>query len=202
MFTGIVQEVARVASRRPLETGARFSITSAVCEAGVVPGESIALDGACMTVVETAGGAFDVEVSEESLARTTLGDRQAGDRINLERSMRAGDAIGGHFVSGHIDGVGRVASVETRGDSWIYRFELDASLGRLLVEKGSVAVDGISLTCFACAPTGFDVAVIGHTARNTTLGGKGPGDRVNIENDLLGKYVAKLVDAAIEARLS
>ena len=202
MFTGIIQEVARLKERRPLDTGAMFRIESGVAAADLSLGESIALDGACMTVVAVEDNIFDIEISSESLLRTTLGERAPGDVFNMERSMRAADRIGGHFVSGHVDGTGRIAAVEGKGDSWLYRFTVEEALGRLLVEKCSVAVAGISLTCFACTPTGFEVAVIGYTARNTTLGDKRPGARVNLENDMLGKYVAKLVDAAVMERLS
>ncbi len=202
MFTGIIQEVARLKERWPLDTGAGFRIESGVAAEDFSIGESIALDGACMTVVRAQENTFDIEISAESLSRTTLGEREPGDRLNMERSLRACDRVGGHFVSGHVDGVGQIDDVETKGDSWIYRFTLDQPLGRFLVEKGSVAVDGISLTCFACTPTGFEVAVIGHTARTTSLGEKRPGARVNLENDVLGKYVAKLVDAAIAERLA
>lgn len=184
-----------------LQTGRRLTIATAIPEGDIQIGESIALNGACMTVVGTEAERFSVEVSKESLDRTTLGELARGDRINLERSARFQDRIGGHVVSGHVDGVGTIAHIEPQGDSWIYRFSISPEIARLTVEKGSIAVDGISLTCFHCSDSSFDVAVISHTAKVTTLGLRGPGDRVNLENDVLGKYVAKLVDAALAERL-
>ncbi len=202
MFTGIVQEVAFLKVRQPLQTGERYTIESSVEASHIELGESIALDGACMTVVSAEGRTFDVEISKESLERTTLGERAAGDGLNMERSMRANDRVGGHFVSGHVDGTGKIVAIEPQGDSWVYRFSAAPEIARLLVEKGSIAIDGISLTCFACDKDTFDVAVIRHTAENTTLGRKSVGASVNLENDTLGKYVAKLVDAAVTARLA
>jgi riboflavin synthase len=153
-----------------------------------------------LTVVAVAPTVFSVDVSAESLRRTTLGERVAGDLVNVERSMRLGERLGGHLVTGHVDGTGRVSAVREEGESWIYTFEVGTDLARLLVEKGSVAVDGISLTCFDCRLDRFDVAVIAHTAQATTLGAKRAGARVNIENDLLAKYVEKLLAPVRAAR--
>lgn len=155
-----------------------------------------------MTVVATGPGEFAVDVSAESLRRTTLGDFREGEPVNLERAMRLGDRVGGHMVSGHVDGTGTIESIRPEGESSIYTFRVDPGLAPMLVEKGSVAVDGISLTCFHCEDGRFDVAVIPHTQAVTTLGAKGPGSRVNLEVDVMAKYVAKLVDAALAARLS
>jgi riboflavin synthase len=182
----------------PLAAGCRLTIRSALDVSEIVIGESIAVDGACMTTIATAGEAFTVELSAESLRRTTLGFRTAGDRVNLERSMRLGDRLGGHLVTGHVDGTGRIAAIRQEGESAVYTFDVGAALSRLLVEKGSVAVDGISLTCFRCEAGRFDVAVIPHTAAETTLGAKQMGDRVNIENDLLAKYVERLVTPFVD----
>jgi len=201
VFTGIVQELASVVGIDALQTGRRLTVATTIPDGEIQIGESIALNGACMTVVGTEAERFAVEVSKESLDRTTLGELAKGDRINLERSARFQDRIGGHFVSGHVDGVGTVARIEPQGDSWIYRFAIDPEIARLTVEKGSIAVDGVSLTCFHCTATTFDVAIISHTAKVTTLGLRRAGDRVNLENDVLGKYVAKLVDATLAERL-
>ena len=200
MFTGIVQDVGRIHRQEPLEQGCRLWVSTALPAADFEMGESIAIAGACMTVVETRGSEFAVDVSAESLRRTTLGDLVAGDAVNLERAMRVGDRLGGHIVSGHIDGTGVVESIRPEGESSIYTFRIDAALMPMLVEKGSVTVDGTSLTCFHCGADRFDVAVIPHTMAVTTLGSRRPGDRVNIEVDVLGKHVARLVDAAIAAR--
>jgi riboflavin synthase len=192
VFTGIIEEIATVTAAAPLAAGRRLAIGCANA-ADLALGDSVAIDGACMTVVVVAGSAFEVDVSSESLRRTTLGDRRAGDRVNIERAMQLGERLGGHIFTGHIDGTGRVSAVREEGESFVYTFEVGPELARPLVEKGSVAIDGISLTCFHCLSDRFDVAVIPHTATATTLGAKRPGDRVNVENDLLAKYVEKLV---------
>jgi riboflavin synthase len=146
-----------------------------------------------MTVTRRRVSSFTVHVSRESLRRTTLGDLRVGTRVNLERSLRLADRLSGHLVFGHVDGIGRVRAIEREGESALYRFSLPAALGRLLVEKGSIAVDGISLTVFACSARGFTVAVIPHTAAVTTLGQRRPGDRVNLESDMLARYVERAV---------
>ena len=147
-----------------------------------------------MTVVALADSTFAVDISAESLRRTTLGSLCVDERVNMERSIRLQDRLGGHLVSGHVDGTGRVKAIRSEGESSIYTFEVPPPLATVMVEKGSVAVDGISLTCFDCARDQFDVAVIAHTQEVKTLGMRKPGDAVNIENDLLGKYVARLVE--------
>jgi riboflavin synthase len=207
VFTGIVEDVGRLVRSEDLAEGRRLWVATSLPVSEFEMGESVAIAGACMTVVAMAGGAlgggeFAVDVSAESLRRTTLGDLGEGDAVNLERAMKLGDRLGGHIVSGHIDGTGVVEQVRAEGESSIYTFRIDRALMPMLVEKGSVAVDGTSLTCFHCRDAFFDVAVIPHTQAATTLGSRGPGARVNIEVDVLGKHVAKLVDAAIEARLA
>ena len=192
MFTGIIDEVATIDRVEPLAAGRRLGARCGGA-ADLSLGDSVAIDGSCMTVVAVTDSTFDVEVSAESLRRTTLGDLRSGDRVNVERAMRVDDRLGGHIVTGHVDGTGSVRSIRAEGESSVYTFEVAPELARLLVEKGSVAVDGISLTCFHCLVDSFDVAVIAHTASATTLGSKRAGDRVNIENDLLAKYVEKLV---------
>jgi riboflavin synthase len=192
VFTGIIEEVATLERVEPLATGKRLVLKTARA-ADVAMGDSVAIDGACMTVVAFSASGFSVDVSSESLRRTTLGERRAGDRVNIERSLRLGERMGGHIVTGHVDGTGTVGGIRSEGESSIYTFEVGPELARLLVEKGSVAVDGISLTCFNCRRDRFDVAIIMHTAQSTTLGAKRAGDSVNIENDLLGKYVEKLL---------
>lgn len=200
MFTGIIEDLGSIESVEPLEAGSRLKIATALPTAEFAMGESICCNGACMTVVEIADKTFAIDVSAESLRRTTLADLSPGDPVNLERSIRLQDRLGGHLVSGHVDGTGRVESIRPEGESAIYRFAVPEALTPLLVEKGSVAVDGISLTCFNCDGGGFDVAVIPHTTSVTTLGVRKPGDGVNIENDLLGKYVERLTAPFLDAK--
>jgi riboflavin synthase len=200
VFTGIIEDLGSIESVEPLEAGSRLKIATELPTAEFAMGESIGCNGACMTVVEIADKTFAIDVSAESLRRTTLADLSPGDPVNLERSIRLQDRLGGHLVSGHVDGTGRVESIRPEGESAIYRFAVPEALTPLLVEKGSVAVDGISLTCFNCDGGGFDVAVIPHTTSVTTLGVRKPGDGVNIENDLLGKYVERLTAPFLDAK--
>lgn len=176
---------------RRLGGDAELRLTSAF--RGLARGESIAVNGACMTVAARRGSSFTVVVSAESLRRTTLGSLKAGTAVNLERSLRVSDRLSGHFVFGHVDGMGRLEAVESEGGSALYRFSLPAGFGRFLVEKGSIAVDGVSLTVFDCGRRSFTVSIIPHTASATTLGRRRPGDRVNLETDMLARYVDRAV---------
>jgi riboflavin synthase len=183
MFTGIVEELGTVVSR----DGARLRIgATAVLEDAKV-GDSTAVNGCCLTVVEIGEGYWEADVSDETLARTSLGDLRPGDHVNLERPLRLADRLGGHLVQGHVDAVGEI--VEPAPD---LRIRMPESLRRYIVEKGSITVDGVSLTVVEPLPDGFTVAVIPHTEMVTTLGLKGPGDRVNLEVDLIAKYVERL----------
>ncbi|HEX7371955.1 MAG TPA: riboflavin synthase, partial [Thermodesulfobacteriota bacterium] len=150
-------------------------------------------DGVCLTVVRMSGTAYTVEVSPETLRRSTLSAARQGHPVNLETALRMSDPLGGHLVSGHVDGTGEILEVIPEGNSWRYRFGISREIGRYLIEKGSVAVDGISLTVAECGDQEFTVSVIPHTAQSTTLGKKKPGDRVNLENDIIAKYVEKFV---------
>jgi riboflavin synthase len=192
VFSGIIETLGTIAAVEPARGGgARLTVASPL--RGLVLGESIAVNGACMTVTTRRGGRFTVDVSEESLRRTTLGALRRGTRVNLERSLRLGDRLSGHLVFGHVDGIGRVERIEPEGEGALYSFSLPAALARFLVEKGSIAVDGVSLTVFRCTARGFTVAVIPHTAAATTLGSRRPGDRVNVESDMLARYVDRAV---------
>lgn len=191
MFTGIIECVGAIATVRRSRGDAELTVTSRLRGLGL--GESIAVNGACMTVAARRGATFSVLVSAESLRRTTLGALRRGDPVNLERSLRLSDRLSGHFVFGHVDGTGAVAAITPEGGSALYRFSLPAGLARFLVEKGSIAVDGVSLTVFDCDRRSFTVAVIPHTAAATTLGRKQPGDRVNLETDMLARYVDRAV---------
>jgi riboflavin synthase len=184
MFTGIVEELGSVGSVAP----DRVRISAATVLADAQVGDSIAVDGCCLTVVDQGEGWWAADVSEETLKRTTLGDRQPGDRVNLERPVRAQDRLGGHIVQGHVDAVGEI--VDPAPD---LRVRMPRELLRYVVEKGSIAVDGVSLTVVEVLDDGFTVAVIPHTAAVTTLGHKGPGDRVNLEVDVTVKYVERLL---------
>jgi riboflavin synthase len=177
MFTGIVQERGRVAS---FEDG-RLVVETAI-PAGI--GESVSVDGVCLTVTENGGGRLAFDVVQETVERT----KPFGDEVNLEAALRAGDALGGHYVQGHVDGVGTVRS--TDDPVWI---DVDDSLLRYVAEKGSIAVDGVSLTVAAVDDRGFAVALIPHTLEVTTLGRLAPGDTVNLETDVLAKYVERLL---------
>ncbi len=186
MFTGIVEELGKVGSRN----GSRLRINASVVLEGSDLGASIAVNGCCLTVVATDGSTYwDADVSEETYSRTNLGSLQAGDVVNLERPMALGERLGGHIVLGHVDAVGHVVS---SAPDLVIRIPRD--LMHLIVEKGSVTVDGISLTAFDLTSDTFRVAVIPHTTAVTTLGVRKPGDAVNIEMDVLAKHVERLVE--------
>jgi len=191
VFSGIIECVGEVAALRRLRGDAELRLSSAF--RGLTLGESIAVNGACMTVTARRGSSFTVVISAESLRRTTLGSLRAGQAVNLERSLRVSDRLSGHFVFGHVDGIGKLEAVESEGGSALYRFSLPTGLGRFLVEKGSVAVDGVRLTVFDCGRRSFTVSIIPHTASATTIGRMRPGDRVNLETDMLARYVDRAV---------
>jgi riboflavin synthase len=191
VFSGIIESVGTVAGLRGLQGDAELRLTSSF--RGLILGESIAVNGACMTVAARRGSTFTVVVSAESLRRTTLGSLRSGNAVNLERSLRLSDRLSGHFVFGHVDGIGTLSSIESEGGSALYRFTLPAGFARFLVEKGSIAVDGVSLTVFDCGRRSFTVSVIPHTASATTLGRMRPGQRVNLETDMLARYVDRAV---------
>ena len=190
MFTGLVREVANV---RSMDRGRLVVETS--LEAAL--GDSIAVDGVCLTVVENGRGTLAFDAVPETLARTSLGTLDHGSRVNLEPALRAGEALGGHYVQGHVDGVGSVRSVEREGDGRRVWFDVPPELLRYVVEKGSVAVQGMSLTVAAVDDRGFAVALIPHTLEATTLGTLEPGAPVNLEADVLAKYVEKLLGASL-----
>ena len=198
MFSGIVETTATVTEIAQTEGGARLTLRISLPGADIALGESICTNGTCLTVTAIEDDRLGFDVSAESLRRTNLGDLRPGDRVNLERSLRLEDRLSGHLVFGHVDGVGRVESIQPEGDSFLYTFSIPPDLSRYLVEKGSVAVDGISLTVFACQPAAFTCAIIPHTHEITTLHQRHVGDRVNIETDMQGKYVEKFVTEAVE----
>jgi len=191
MFTGIVEELGTVVALEQKGEAARLTVSAKSVIDDLHPGESIAVDGVCLTVVTCLGQAFSADLSPETLHRSTLGGLKAGDRVNLERPLRFGDRLGGHLVLGHVDGIGTIVRVTPSGDGYLFRFTYPPELEGLLVFKGSIAVDGISLTVANLEPGFFSVAVIPHTFQVTTLGIKGVGAKVNLEADILGKYVAR-----------
>jgi len=194
MFTGLIADVGTLRARKGGADGVRFEIETNLPVAEVAIGASIACSGACLTVVGKGGGWFAVDVSGETQSKTTLGDWRVGRRINLGRSLRVGDELGGHLVSGHVDGVARIADRRAEGDSTRLTVDAPAQLARLVAAKGSVALDGASLTVNEVSGAAFGVCVIPHTAAVTTLGQLQPGDRVNLEIDMLARYVARLLE--------
>jgi riboflavin synthase len=193
MFTGLIREVGAVVSLAGGDGGVRLVVAAPAAAAAAAPGDSISIDGVCLTVVEVGEGRLGFDAVPETLARTSLQTLQQGSRVNLEPALRAGEALGGHYVQGHVDGVGNVRSVEAEGDGRRIWFDADEALLRYLVEKGSVAVQGTSLTVAALDDSGFAVALIPHTLDATTLGSLEAGDPVNLEVDVLAKYVEKLL---------
>lgn len=191
MFTGIVTDVGRVRSVRQTNRDRRYEIETAYDLAGVDLGASISHSGCCLTVVEKGDGWFAVEVSGETLSKTTLGDLNEGDRVNLERAAKLGDEMGGHIVSGHVDGLGEVVSVEPEGGSHRVRIRAPKPLHRLIAPKGSITVEGVSLTVNEVDDDVFGLNIIPHTWDVTTLGQLKPGAKVNLEIDMLARYLAR-----------
>jgi len=195
MVTGIVEELGTIAGVDRGTDSARLTVRGPLVTSDATHGASIAVNGVCLTVVEHADGEFTVDVMAETLSRSSLGSLRAGDRVNLERAMAAGGRFGGHVVQGHVDGTAQVLE-RVPGDRWeILRLILPAGLARYVVEKGSITVDGVSLTVASVVDTSFTVSLIPTTLDLTTLGHKGIGDLVNLEVDVLAKYVERLMSA-------
>ncbi|OHC75908.1 MAG: riboflavin synthase subunit alpha [Rhodospirillales bacterium RIFCSPLOWO2_12_FULL_58_28] len=193
MFTGIITDIGQV--RSVLRGGdARIEIATSYDAGTIAVGASICCSGACMTVIDKGRGWFAVSASEETLSCTTMGGWAQGSRINLERSLKVGDELGGHIVSGHVDGVARLESVTPQGDSLRLVFQAPETLKLFIAAKGSVAVDGVSLTINEVDGRNFGVNIIPHTREHTTLGRLAAGDKVNLEIDMLARYVARLLD--------
>ena len=192
MFTGLVEEMGTVRERAPSAAGARMVIACDQVRDGLALGDSVAVNGACLTVVDLPDGAFAVDCVEETLRRTSVGDREPGDRVNLERAMRMGDRLGGHIVQGHVDGTGTVRQVTPEGDGVLMSIAAPDAVLRYVVEKGSITVDGVSLTVASREADGFTIALIPHTMAATTLAPDAVGRRVNLEADVVAKYVEAL----------
>lgn len=193
MFTGIIQDIGRVQRVERRSGGLLLTIETRLDLGPTRMGESIAVDGACLTVIQKAMGSFSVEIGKETLERTTFSQVREGQGVNLEMALRMTDSFSGHFVTGHVDGVGKIIGVVSEGNSWRYRFRAPGGIARYLIEKGSIAVDGISLTVAECQGSEFSVSVLPYTADRTTLGRKKAGDPVNLEADMIAKYVEKFV---------
>lgn len=194
MFTGLVEALGTVGAVTRVGAGRVLVIAEPNVAEGSVVGDSVAINGACLTVVKREDDALHFEAGPETLLRTNLGELAAGDRVNLERSLRLGDKLGGHLVQGHVDGLGRIAERRREGEWEVVRFDCPSELTAQMVSKGSVAVDGVSLTLVDVKATSFNVALIPHTLARTTLGLKQSGATVNLETDILGKYVQKYVE--------
>lgn len=186
---------------RPVGQGRRLTIDSDFVLKGTKIGDSIAVSGVCLTAVTIAERRFEVDVSPETLDRSTLGNSKIGERVNLERALCLSDRLDGHLVSGHLDGMGHIRERETKSNAIIISFDVPAALTRYMIEKGSVAVDGVSLTINVCDRQGFEVSIIPYTAKWTTVGTKKIGDPVNIETDMIGKYVERFVTGRGEAEM-
>jgi riboflavin synthase len=193
MFTGLIEDVGKIESLRVSGRSAVLTVKTNLSVGGMKLGASIAVNGACLSVVKKGKRNFTVDVSPETLQRTNLEKQNIGSLVNLELPMRLADRLGGHLVTGHVDGVGTIASVKRKGDFTVFTFRVPPKLGSLLVSKGSVAVDGISLTVNECSRERFSVVIIPLTLQNTNLRTRSLGDKVNIETDLIGKYVQSFV---------
>jgi riboflavin synthase len=192
MFTGIVSELGEVEVIERSGEGARLRVRAKLA-AGLEPGGSVSVAGACLTAAETDGEAFAADVMNQTLSLTTLGDFEPGDRVNLEAALRAGDPLGGHVVQGHVDGVGEVTRAEPDGVARRVRVRLPAELSRYVVEHGSIAIDGVSLTVAGLERDELEVSLIPETLERTTLGSVGVGERVNVEVDQIARYVERLL---------
>jgi riboflavin synthase len=193
MFTGIIEGLGTIREIRSKGQGKRMTVDADFFLEQTKIGDSISVSGACLTVVMIDDKRFTADVSPETLAKTTFGSAKIGDRVNLERALCLSDRIDGHLVSGHIDGTGTVALKKNIGDAIIVSFKVPEFISHYMIQKGSVAVDGISLTINDCDFNGFDVSIIPHTAKLTTIGFKKAGDLVNIETDMIGKYVERFI---------
>jgi len=193
LFTGLILEMGEIASLNKKGNGARLALHAKTLVRDAALGDSISVNGTCLTVVEIKGDTLSFDLSDETLRSTNIGELKIKDRVNLEPALRLDAKLGGHFVTGHIDGVGKIKAKTLSGDVYRIVIGTEGRLADFLVEKGSVAVDGISLTVVDVFRDGFSIVIIPHTASLTTIGFKGPGAAVNIEVDILGKYVSKFL---------
>lgn len=193
MFTGIIEGLGTIYALQPSGEGKKLTIEADFILKGSKEGDSISVSGACLTAVVIDGGRFTVDVSPETLSRSTFAQAKTGERVNIERAMRLSDRIDGHLVSGHIDGVGTIIHRKIKSNAILITIGVPESLSRFMIEKGSVAVDGISLTINGCDQNSFEISIIPYTSKLTTIGFKNIGNHVNIETDMIGKYVEKFL---------
>lgn len=196
MFTGLIATVGTIREKVPGRGSVRLGIESDLPVADMIDGESVAVDGVCLTVVRRSGRRFYADAIAETLGLTTMGNLRSGSRVNLERALRMGDRLGGHLVQGHVDGVGKVREVVRKGDDYRLRITLPEDIGRYVAWKGSIAIQGVSLTVSALEGDWFEVALIPETLTRTNLGSMGRGDVANLEVDLMARYLARLNDSA------
>ncbi len=199
MFTGIIEGLGTIVEIRPSGLGKHVTIDADFVLDQTKTGDSIAVSGACLTAVTINGKRFEVDVAPETLSKSTFGSAKTGDRVNLERALRLSDRLDGHLVSGHLDGTGIIKDKKILGNAIIVTIGVPESLSCYMIKKGSVAVDGISLTINNCGPKSFELSIIPHTAKLTTIGFKKTGDHVNIETDMIGKYIERFMANRSEA---
>lgn len=199
MFTGIIEEIGTINRIQHGPKSAVIEVQASKVLEGTKLGDSISTNGACLTVIEMSESVFKVEAMNETLERTNLGELNVGSRVNLERAMELGERLGGHMVSGHIDGVGTIVSMRQDDIAWWVEVSCDSTLMRYIIEKGSIAIDGISLTVAKVHPSSFEVSIIPHTKDHTTLLSKSINDKVNLENDLVGKYIEQFTMGTVQS---
>ena len=202
MFTGIVEDVGAVVSVSPLLACKAIAISTNLPEEGMAPGDSISVSGVCLTVTKSAPGSFTADVSAETLSKSTIGLLKPGDAVNLERALSLSGRLGGHIVYGHVDGVGVIREIRPEGETRLFHIQAEPSIMKFIVYKGAIAVDGVSLTISAVRRDAFETAVIPATMERTILKNARPGARVNLETDIIGKYVLKHLDAAKEGGIT
>jgi len=193
MFTGIIEGLGTISGIQPSNQGKKITVKSDFFLENSKIGDSIAINGACLTAVGIQGKSFQVDVAPETLSMSILSHTKIGDRVNLERALRLSDRLDGHLVSGHVDGIGKIKERKNQGNAIIITVEIPDVISRYIIKKGSVAVDGVSLTVNSCNSNSFKISIIPHTAKLTTVGFKRVGDLVNIETDMIGKYIERFI---------
>jgi riboflavin synthase len=201
MFTGLIEDIGTIVKLERKGAGALLVVSHTVVLDDLKLGDSVAVDGVCLTITDLGSQSFSAEASAETVRRTTLGTKKPHEGVNLERALRLSDRLGGHLVTGHVDEVGTIGSIVPEGSAWKITITVSPKTTRYVVEKGSVTVDGISLTVNEVRDDRFSVNIIPHTAAQTTLTAKGTGEKVNIETDIIGKYLERLVDRKPQGKL-